>query len=143
MRKKSRTATSNLIATQRREKVIQLRKAGYDYKTICDQVGITKGQVSKILNRALDQYAKDTDEAVLELKQLEDARLDNMQRGVWTKAITGNLTAIDRVLKIMERRAKLHGLDAPQKRELTGKDGAPLGGCGLASLLEQGEDAGS
>lgn len=36
------------------------------------------------------------------------------------------LAAIDRLLKIEERRAKLLGLDAPKKTELTGADGGPV-----------------
>ena len=35
--------------------------------------------------------------------------------GVWKQAKDGHLGAIDRVLKIQERRAKLLGLDAPSK----------------------------
>jgi hypothetical protein len=38
----------------------------------------------------------------------------------WTKAITGDTWSVDRVLKCLERRANLLGLDAPQKRELSG-----------------------
>jgi len=37
-----------------------------------------------------------------------------------------NLGAIDRALKIMERRAKLLGLDAPVRQEVTGADGGAL-----------------
>jgi len=36
------------------------------------------------------------------------------------------LAAVDRLLKIQERRAKLLGLDAPKKTELSGPDGEPL-----------------
>jgi hypothetical protein len=34
---------------------------------------------------------------------------------VWTKALNGDVRAVDSVLRIMERRAKLLGLDAPTK----------------------------
>jgi len=43
--------------------------------------------------------------------QLELERLDAMQAAIWDDAMNGHLGAIDRVLKIMERRAKLLGLD--------------------------------
>lgn len=37
-----------------------------------------------------------------------------------------NLLAIDRALQIMERRARLLGLDQPVKAELTGQDGGSI-----------------
>jgi hypothetical protein len=55
-----------------------------------------------------------------ELRTMEVARLDQMLLGLWPKAIKGDTWAVDRVLKIMERRAALLGLDAPVKRELSG-----------------------
>lgn len=47
-----------------------------------------------------------------ELRKLELLRLDELQEVAWRFAMAGQLTGIDRVLKIMERRAKLLGLDA-------------------------------
>ena len=46
---------------------------------------------------------------------MEGARLDRLHQAVWDAAINGDCYAIDRVLKLMERRAKLFGLDAPNK----------------------------
>ncbi|MGV7222960.1 MAG: hypothetical protein ACQ9MH_15700 [Nitrospinales bacterium] len=46
---------------------------------------------------------------------MESERLDQLHRGCWDAAIGGDLYAIDRALKIMERRSKLFGLDAPNK----------------------------
>jgi hypothetical protein len=46
-----------------------------------------------------------------ELRDLEAARLDRLQEQPWLQAVQGNLAAIDRCLRIMERRAKLLGLD--------------------------------
>ena len=42
---------------------------------------------------------------------LELQRLDAMMAGIWNDAVSGKAHAIDRVLKIMERRAKLLNLD--------------------------------
>ena len=49
------------------------------------------------------------------LRELENQRLDELQASLWDKALAGVLPAADRILRIMERRAKLNGLDAPQK----------------------------
>jgi hypothetical protein len=44
---------------------------------------------------------------------------------LWPQVAKGNQGAVDRVLRIMERRAKLLGLDAPTKADVT-SGGQPL-----------------
>jgi hypothetical protein len=45
-------------------------------------------------------------------------RLDELQVAVWDRAINGDLPAAHCALKIMDRRAKLLGLDKPEKIEV-------------------------
>ena len=45
---------------------------------------------------------------------------------VHTESRTGDVRALDGVLKCIERRCKLLGLDAPQKQEHSGKGGGPI-----------------
>lgn len=58
----------------------------------------------------------------------EVALLGSIQAAVVPKALDGQLGAVDRVLHIAERRAKLLGLDRPTatKLELTGPGGGPI-----------------
>ena len=84
-----------------------------------------------------------------ELRQLEEERLDRMQAGIWSTAIQGHLGSIDRVLKIMDLRARLLGLYAPVKQSQTTPDGdqpydplAPLREFD-ALLIRMGERLGS
>jgi hypothetical protein len=44
--------------------------------------------------------------------------LDDLQGAVIAKALGGDLQAIWAVLKVMDRRSKLLGLDAPEKQEV-------------------------
>ena len=67
------------------------------------------------------------------LRTLEALRLDEIQAKIWDKAIAGDYRAVDRVLRIMERRAKLLGLDAPVKVAPTN----PSGDDPYASLSEE------
>ena len=60
------------------------------------------------------------------VRSLELARLDEMLLGLWGKASRGELQSVDRVLKILERRARYLGLDAPQRQSLEGPDGGPV-----------------
>ena len=61
-----------------------------------------------------------------EVRDLEVARLDAMLLPLWRRVQQGDERAVDRALKIMERRARLLGLDAPSKSEQSGSDGEPL-----------------
>src|SRR5262249_27674484 len=64
----------------------------------------------RLVARALEiTYQEPADE----LRKLELERLDTLSRALWPTATTDppNLKAIDRLLKIMDRRAKLLGLD--------------------------------
>src|SRR3990167_2042270 len=61
-----------------------------------------------------------------EIRAIETARLDVMLHAIAAKVRSGDLPAIDRVLKIMDRRAALWGLDAPKHQVLTGADGGPV-----------------
>lgn len=67
---------------------------------------------------------RDQREAVAELRELEATRLDALQYGVWDAAVDGVHQVINDVLRIMDRRAKLYGLDAPT--QVGGVEGEPL-----------------
>ena len=54
-----------------------------------------------------------------ELRQLELERLDLLTRGLEPMASVGNPGAVNAYLRVMERRAKLLGLDAPVKTDVT------------------------
>jgi hypothetical protein len=52
-----------------------------------------------------------------EVLRIELARLDEMHAGCWEAARSGDVQALDRALKIQDRRAKYLGLDAPTKTQ--------------------------
>ncbi|MGW7579783.1 hypothetical protein ACWGKU_20355 [Kitasatospora sp. NPDC054768] len=61
------------------------------------------------------------------LRVLEDARLDRLFLVAYRRAVRdGELQAIDRALRIMDRRARLLGLDQPARTEISGHDGGPI-----------------
>lgn len=92
-------------------KALSLRAAGLDYDTIARQLGMANRSVAwKAVQRALNEQKR---EAAAQVLDLELTRLDQMTPRVYSAAVQGDLRAIDRVLKIMERRAKLLNLDNP------------------------------
>ncbi|MER6860724.1 hypothetical protein, partial [Streptomyces pilosus] len=69
----------------------------------------------------------------------EGDRLDALLLAHWGAATSGeDPKAADLVLKIMDRRAKLMGLDMPVRAEVSGPDGGavPLGTGALAELQQ-------
>lgn len=118
-------ASPKRITEQERiRQAVELRKAGASFQQIADQLGYAEPSgAHKAVTRALKAMLREPTE---ELRALELERLDKMLFGIWRKAIAGGTWEIDRVLKIMERRATLLGLDAPKKIENTGKDGGAM-----------------
>lgn len=53
-------------------------------------------------------------------------KLKATSQTIHTENRCGNIRALDGILKCIERRCKLLGLDAPEKREHAGKDGGPI-----------------
>ena len=95
---------------------MRLRSQGWSYQKIADNVGVSKTAAYKRVQRAL---AAIPFEAVEEYRRIEVSRLDQVLEVALAKALDPNdkaaMFAIDRVLTIMDRRAKLLGLDAPTK----------------------------
>ena len=125
---KSPTLPSMLLAADRERRALRLRQQGWSYQRIGDELGITQPGALDCVRRALKKLQEECAEVAEEVRQLELDRLDAMLAGLWDGAETGDTAAIDRVLKIQERRARLLGLDAIVKVDVTTSDGidAPL-----------------
>ncbi|MDX3205153.1 MULTISPECIES: hypothetical protein [Streptomyces] len=81
----------------------------------------------KDVREALAQRTTDLDKSVEDLRAVEMERLDKLFFVAYRQAVRdGNLGAIDRALRIMERRAKYVPVEISQRLEVTGADGGPL-----------------
>ncbi|MEY2226870.1 hypothetical protein [Streptomyces sp. BF23-19] len=79
------------------------------------------------VRKALDDRRTELNDDVDEMRALEADRLDRLFFVAYKKAVRDqDLAAIDRTLRIMERRARLLGLDMPTKTEVAGPDGGPV-----------------
>ena len=120
---RSKLSPEKLKAKERLGMVLQLRMAGYIYRDIASQLGIGLATVHRDLNKALKSFDNDNEEFAREMKAIETARLEELIKGIWTKGKGGNLMVIDRLTRLFERKAKLHGLDGPIKIAPTMPDG--------------------
>lgn len=123
----NRTSAAKARTLERQAKALELRRMGKGYAEIAAAVGIGKSQAHRLVQAGLqdarDQIAARADD----LRAVELSRLDGMLAGLWPDARKGNQGAVDRVLRIMERRARMLGLDAPTRHTLAGDpDGPPI-----------------
>jgi hypothetical protein len=104
-----RSLTRQVRAHERHLQALELRKAGVTYEVIAGQLGYANASgARKAVVSALKATLR---EPAAELRELELARLDAMLLPLWRRVQAGDEKAIDRALRIMERRARLLGLD--------------------------------
>jgi hypothetical protein len=119
----SRASPKRVQAAERRSVALELRKAGATYAAIGKTLGCTEQRAHGIITGELQRLNAQRCEAAAEVTRLEVERLDALLLGIWQQAKAGDGPAIDRVLAIMARRAKLLGLDMPDKFSRTKPDG--------------------
>ncbi|MFI0822338.1 hypothetical protein ACH4TX_41800 [Streptomyces sp. NPDC021098] len=123
---------------ERRVKLIKLRRQGisFDDERVLALGYSSRGAASKDFVRALAQRRDEQAAEISVYRQEENERLDALLEAVWPDALTGDPRAIETALKISDRRARLNGLDAPVRTELSGPDGGavPLGSGALDEL---------
>lgn len=108
-------------AAERRLKALQLRMAGASYRAIAGQLNISLAQAHEDVQRELEGIAEKSQAEAAHVRTLELERLDAMTMAIWQQVRQGNQGAIDRALRVMERRAKLLGIDAPEKQDRSGE----------------------
>jgi len=98
---------------ERAARAFALRKAGLSYRDIGLELGVSHQLVYRDVQATIKQFLDEAREHHTQIMAIEAARLDDLQRVMWEQAAMGDRRAVDTVLKIMERRAKLLGLDTP------------------------------
>jgi hypothetical protein len=100
-----------------------MRKHGYSYEQIAEHFETSPGSIRGLVKLALDKTIKEPGQEVIEL---ELQRLDQLYRVAFNQAAGGDVSAIKECLAVMQRRTKYLGLDAPDKKEVTGKNGGAI-----------------
>lgn len=98
-------------AAQRRHKSLQMRMGGMRYYQIAAELGISEAtayqDVQHELERTSEMHRADREQ----FARMELDRLEELFMAHWPKARRGDEKAGNFILRIMERRAKLTGLD--------------------------------
>ncbi len=101
---------------ERRARVAALRLGGMrDQSRIAAHLGVSPPTIHRDC-RILDaQWRAHAVADVATEKGLDLDRLECLIAAVWPEAMRGNLPAVDRLTRLLERKAKLLGLDAPER----------------------------
>jgi hypothetical protein len=110
----------SLSIIDRRRRVVELRRTGATLESIASVISSKFGLPNYDRRRAFDdlkfglaeinrEYQLDTE--ALRREHLET--IDRLQMALWSKAIGGDVKAIDSITRLLERKSRLCGLDAP------------------------------
>jgi hypothetical protein len=103
---------------------LELRAAGYSYRQIGEALSVSKPRAFRIVRKALDELVQHCQDTAEHVRHLELYRLDRYRRSLEPRK--ADPRTVDTLIRISERVAKLHGLDAPQRIEASGPDGRPI-----------------
>lgn len=136
-RPKKRTPKSSaaeIAIEKRREKATKLRLAGWSMRDIAAHLKCSLGTVHSDLTEVLTRTSEKADDTTRRERAVTLARLDVATKGIWAGIENGDVEAVDRLVKIEARRAKMLGFDAPSRQEHTGPEGGPIPITAVESL---------
>ncbi len=136
-------------------RILELRLRGLSCRAIGERLALPEGTTSELLKAALAKASADGAMLAQQVIDLELERCDALQSAFWRTAMRPPQTKRGRnyqaqekaakvIIAVMERRAKLRGLDAPEQKKLehTGAGGAPLTAPPALQMFYQRAEAG-
>ena len=106
----------NPATLEKEAKVLELRRGGLTFDMIATRLGYASASGAyKAYQTACNRIVYSE---VNETRQVEMDRLDIAQAAIWNNVMSGEVPSVMALMKIMERRAKLLGLDMPTKSQI-------------------------
>lgn len=113
------------LLAERDARIFALKKAGVSSREIAKRFDMTTSAVSKAIQRQLEKLNQESKLNYVEVLRMELERLDALQASIWPMTqnrktsnpdgsevtIEPDLKAVQQVLSVMDRRAKLLGMD--------------------------------
>lgn len=132
----AKSSVRRIRTTEKTLRALELRKRGLNYTQISKKLGCHRSTACRYVLSELENLADKCREEAAHVRDLELQRLDDLYLIAYRAIIDGyDLAGIDRCLRIMERRAKLLGLDKTGEADDTGSFGD------LVAVLEQMREA--
>lgn len=119
--KTGRRSKNDPATIARCAEAVRLRAEGHNYDEIARLTGFASKSgayhaVARSLKRTLQEPCD-------ELRKLELERLDGLLRQLFKTFNAGDMRLSDNILRVLDRRWKLTGLDVPQRGEPFGSEG--------------------
>lgn len=105
---------------------LHLRAHGHSVRSIAKALGVSKSQAGRYLTSAFAAEREGISQAKADLVEVELLRCETYLQAIAKKVQGGDIRAIDTALRVGERRAKLLGLDAAVRSQLSGPDDGPI-----------------
>lgn len=134
MASESRTSARRLEGAARVNEAVRLRKQRLPYRVIAERCGYAdESGARKAVEEALRATREATSESAEELREIEVAALDRLERRLTRTALDTETDAAKQamlagaIVRVQERRSKLLGLDSPTRVgvEHSGRMGPP------------------
>lgn len=133
----TRNRPNTQAVAERRAEALRLRRMGRTYAEVADTLGYSSPQsASKDVSRALAKVVHEEGHALL---ALERERTETLLAITWPLAEAGDTRAIREAVRILERRARMLGLDkvsAADQSERHAAEGRSLVGRLVGFLAE-------
>lgn len=100
----------------RREQAIKLRLSGKPFHAIGSELAISTSQAFQDVSAVLEESRKLAAEDAKQELDLDLSRLDVSIGAIWAKVKKGSVPAVDCLTRILTRRAKMLGYDAPESK---------------------------
>lgn len=110
--------TKSAVIEKRRRAVAANLLAGLNYRDIAEGLNVSVGTVSGDVKALMTQWREDQAKDVGDHVAIDLRRMDMAINAIWDDVKAGKLQAIDRLLKILERRSKMLGYDKPDKVDI-------------------------
>ena len=116
----SRKNPNVITAATRRHEILGLRRRGMSYEAIGGKLNLSALYCRNVVSEALKALAANCTDSAVEIRQLEEERLDKLYASYAAKAEAGCHKSAELCLKVMARRSALRGLDEPSKVDILG-----------------------
>lgn len=114
------TSTARVAKEMKQSEALKMRRDGKSYDEIGKALDVHQVTAYRYIKTALAELDGEDRETAEEVRRLESLRLDQLTEKYLALAIDGDRDAATTVLKIMDRRAKMLGIDlAGQEAPLT------------------------
>jgi len=110
----------------RRKEILELRTKGFSTAAIAERLSCGKTTVKRHLHAALEDLAAENLELAAYQRDLDLARIDKLLPALIESAEGGDLDAVDRLERLLKRRAAMLGYDMPVKIERTDEPPPPI-----------------